>query len=75
MSLAIIALLAIFIAREYTHMKHDERRDVLISELTDKIKAKDLTEYKMLTEPTPVFEPVDRSDEDLYAMEIEEQKR
>lgn len=75
MSLAIFALLAVFLAREITHHIHDTRRDTLISELTDKIKAKDFVEYKQMTEPAPLFEPVSKSDEEQYWQEIEEAKQ
>lgn len=75
MSLAIIALLVVFALREYTHHTHDTRRDALISELTDKIKARDFTEYKDKTAPVQLFEPVDKSDEDQYWQEVEESKQ
>lgn len=74
-SLAIIAMLLVFIIREYTHYLHDSRKDKLISELTDKIKAKDFTEYKEQTTPTPLFEPVSKSDEDLWIEEIERNRQ
>lgn len=73
--IAIIAMLAIFIIREYTHYMHDTRRDKLISELTDKIKAKDFTEYREAITPPQVFEPVSKSDEDMWMQEIEEAKQ
>ncbi|UVI31206.1 hypothetical protein [Paenibacillus spongiae] len=72
---AIIALLAAFIVREYSHYIHDERRDRLIDALTDKIKARDFTEYRMMTDEVPVYEPVDNDDSNLYNRELQENKR
>lgn len=74
MSLAIIALLIVFIIREYTHYIHDTRRDKLISELTSKVMAESFTEYVEKTAPTPVFEPVSNDDNKLYWQEIEDNK-
>lgn len=74
MSLAIIALLAVFIIREYTHHIHDTRRDKLISELTSKVMAESFTEYVEKTTPAPVFDPVSKDDKELYWQEIEENK-
>lgn len=74
MSLAILAMLAIFLAREYTHFIHDTRRDKLISELTDKVMADSFTEYVEKTTPLPVFDPVSKDDKELYWQEIEENK-
>lgn len=71
---AIIALVIIFAIREYSHHQQDTRRDALISELTDKIKAHDLRDYKDNTEPTRTFEPVSKDDRDLYHQEIEDNK-
>jgi hypothetical protein len=75
MSLAVFAMLILCLAREFTHHIHDTRRDKLISELTDKIKAKDFTEYVEATKPLPLFEPVSKSDEDMYWEEIQENKQ
>lgn len=75
MSLAIIAMLAVFIVREYTHYIHDTRRDKLISELTSKVMAESFTEYVEKTTPVPLFEPVSNDDSKLYWQEIEENKQ
>lgn len=45
-----------------------------IDKLTDKVMSKDLKEYKDLTEPAPVYKPVIRTDEEEWALEIEEMK-
>jgi hypothetical protein len=71
---AIIVLLLIFIVREISHHLHDTRRDKLISELTDKIKAKDFAEYKDKTQPITTYKPVDNSEEAEWAREQEEKK-
>jgi hypothetical protein len=65
---------AVVVMREVVFYLHDTRRDKLISELTDKIKAKDFVEYTQQTQPPPMFESVDRDDEELWEMEIEERK-
>ena len=75
MSLAVLAMLIVYLTREITHYIHDTRRDQLISELTDKIKAKDFTEYVEATKPTPLFEPVSKSDEELWLQEIEDNRQ
>jgi hypothetical protein len=72
---AIIMFAIIFAIREITHYLHDIRRDKLISELTDKIKAKDFTEYSENTKPMQRFEPVTNDDKELYYKEIEEMKQ
>jgi hypothetical protein len=72
---AIIMFAIIFAIRETTHNLHDTRRDKLISELTDKIKAKDFTEYSENTKPMQRFEPVTNDDKELYYKEIEEMKQ
>lgn len=74
MSLAIIALLAVFIIREYSHHIHDTRCDKLISELTSKLMAESFTEYVEKTTPAPVFDPVSNDDSKLYWQEIEDNK-
>ena len=74
-SIAIIAMIIIFAIRELSHHLHDTRRDNLISELTDKIKAKDFTEYSDNTKPQQKFEPVNNDDTELYYKEIEEMKQ
>ena len=75
MELTIIALVALFLARELTHHIHDTRRDKLISELTDKIKAKDFTEYVEQTKPIVTYEPVDNTEEAEWIKEQEARKR
>lgn len=75
MNLSIIALLIIFMVREYSHHIHDKRRDKLISELTSKVMAESFTEYVEKTTPTPVFDPVSNDDNKLYWQEIEEAKK
>jgi len=74
MSLAILAMLAVFLIREYTHYIHDTRRDKLISELTSKVMAESFTEYVEKTTPPKLFEPVSKDDKDMYWQEIEENK-
>jgi hypothetical protein len=75
MDTALIIFAIIFIFRECTHHLQDMRRDKLISELTDKIKAGTFTEYKEQTTPPQKFEPVSNDDQDLYEKEIEEMKQ
>lgn len=72
---AIIVFAVVFAIREMTHYMHDTRRDKLISELTDKIKAKDFKEYTDNTQPAQRFEPVNNTDSELYWKEIEEMKQ
>lgn len=74
-TVAIIAMIIIFAIRELSHHLHDTRRDNLISELTDKIKAKDFTEYVEQTKTIQTFEPVSMTDERQYWAEIEEMKQ
>lgn len=71
----IIAMVIVFALREIAHYLQDERKDKLISELTDKIQAKDYTEYVEAKAVTPIFDPVDKNDNDLYWQEIEESKQ
>jgi hypothetical protein len=74
LTLAVIALVTVFLARELSHHMHDVRRDKLIGELTDKIKARDYTEYAEQKRPAPLFAAVSNDDEDLYHKEIEQNK-
>lgn len=72
--MAIVIMFCVVALREWTHHLHDTRRDKLIGELTDKIKAKDYTEYVEVSKPAPVFEAVSKSDEEVYWQEVEESK-
>lgn len=72
--MAIVIMFAVIALREWTHHIHDTRRDKLISELTDKIKAKDFVEYTDAIKPAATFEAVSKSDEEMYWEEIEESK-
>lgn len=73
--IAIIALAATNIYTLYTNHKEsiawqNERKD-----LYDRIMSKDLQEYKWLTEEVKIYEPVSKSDNDLYEQEQEEKDR
>ncbi|PZD95224.1 hypothetical protein DNH61_11735 [Paenibacillus sambharensis] len=72
----VAGLTAIFVVREYIHYKSDERKDALISELTDKLKASSFTEYREAKqEPqTVLYEPVSNDDRDLYERELQANK-
>lgn len=74
MALEVIGFVLILLVREYSHYLQDTRRDELIDRLTDKIKARDFTEYKEMTTPIPTYAPVSNDDDDLYDKEIEDNK-
>lgn len=75
MTLYMTLLTIIFITREYLNHKQSLKHDELIDTLTNKLMARDFTEYQEATQPPRVFEPVSKDDDDMYYQEIEDNKR
>jgi hypothetical protein len=71
---AIIVLAAVIALREYAHFEQTKQFHATIDKLSDKLIAKDFTEYKEMTTEPRVFDPVSNDDEDLYEREIEDNK-
>lgn len=72
MTTYMIMLTIIVLVREYTNYKHDIKRDALIDTLTNKVMAKDFTEYQEAIQPIKTYEPVDNSEEAEWYREQKE---
>lgn len=73
--LALFFFVIIIAVREYSHYMEIKQLHSTIDTLTDKVMAKDLVEYKELTQPVKTYEPVDHSEEAEWLREQEERKR
>jgi hypothetical protein len=69
-----ILLTAMYLVREWINDRNNVAKDKMISELTNKLMARDFTEYTEQTQPPKVYEPVEQTEESQYWQEIEQNK-
>lgn len=69
---AIIILSVMWAMREFMHHKNVEQLLAQQSMLTDKLMARNFEEYKELTAEPRQYEPVERTEEEEWAMEQKE---
>lgn len=70
-----IAFVIIVLAILYAHQLERNNWSKERKELYDRIQSGTLSDYREQTQPARVYDPVSKSDEELYEMEIEENKR
>jgi Tfp pilus assembly major pilin PilA len=72
--IVIFAFVTVIGIMQYANYLEKQQLLETIQDMGKQIKAKDLQEYKTMTEDTPTFEPVAHTEESLYYREIEETK-